>query len=87
MIGAGVSGLAAAQQLKRFGFDVTVIEARNRVGGRVVTFRKGHFVADLGKFSALVTLAYQYRGSLKWKIVTEINCSSLAIIFVTSSFM
>ncbi|CAL8103915.1 unnamed protein product [Orchesella dallaii] len=48
IIGAGVSGLAAAQQLKRFGFEVIVIEARNRVGGRVVTFRKNQFVADLG---------------------------------------
>lgn len=48
IIGAGVSGLAAAQQLKRFGFEVVVLEARNRVGGRVVTFRKGQFVADLG---------------------------------------
>lgn len=50
IIGAGVSGLAAAQQLKRFGFEVVVLEARNRVGGRVVTFRKQHFVADLGNY-------------------------------------
>lgn len=48
IIGAGVSGLAAAQQLTRFGFEVQVLEARNRVGGRVVTFRKNQFVADLG---------------------------------------
>ncbi len=48
MIGAGVSGLAAARQLKRFGLKVIVLEARNRVGGRVVTFRKYQFVADLG---------------------------------------
>ena len=28
--------------------DVMVLEARDRVGGRVATFRKGHYVADLG---------------------------------------
>ena len=28
--------------------DVVVLEARDRVGGRVATFRKGPFVADLG---------------------------------------
>ena len=38
VIGAGFSGLAAAHELRSAGYDVTVLEARNRVGGRVVTF-------------------------------------------------
>jgi monoamine oxidase len=38
VIGAGLSGLAAAYELKSVGYDVTVIEARNRLGGRVLTF-------------------------------------------------
>lgn len=37
VIGAGVAGLAAAQRLKAAGFTVTVLEARDRVGGRVHT--------------------------------------------------
>ncbi|KAJ8723258.1 hypothetical protein PYW08_003170 [Mythimna loreyi] len=48
IIGAGVSGLAAARQLISFGCEVVILEGRDRVGGRIVTYRKGPYVADLG---------------------------------------
>ncbi|PPR81951.1 hypothetical protein GOBAR_AA38765 [Gossypium barbadense] len=37
IIGTGLAGLAAARQLMRFGFKVTVLEGRKRAGGRVYT--------------------------------------------------
>ena len=37
VIGAGVAGLAAARRLMQEGFAVTVLEGRNRIGGRVWT--------------------------------------------------
>ena len=38
VIGGGFSGLAAAYELSKAGYEVTVAEARNRIGGRVISF-------------------------------------------------
>jgi monoamine oxidase len=39
VIGAGVAGLAAARKLAAAGLQVTILEARNRLGGRIHTVR------------------------------------------------
>lgn len=38
VVGAGFAGLAVAYELKHAGYDVSVIEARDRVSGRVLSF-------------------------------------------------
>lgn len=48
VIGAGAAGLAAAKDLLARGFEVTVIEARDRIGGRVWTHRGLGVTLDLG---------------------------------------
>lgn len=35
IVGSGISGLCAGQKLHRKGYQVTVVEARSRIGGRV----------------------------------------------------
>ena len=68
--GAGLAGLAAARVLEARGCHVDVIEARDRVGGRVWTIRDGLAAgqhaeagADLieGDQAALITLARELR--------------------------
>jgi monoamine oxidase len=57
VLGAGIAGLVAAYELQQAGYRVTVLEARNRVGGRAWTIRGGDRVEQvdrplqLGQFS------------------------------------
>ncbi|MGD1948825.1 MAG: flavin monoamine oxidase family protein [Leptolyngbyaceae cyanobacterium] len=39
VVGAGLAGLVAAYELQKVGWRVTVLEARDRIGGRVMTVR------------------------------------------------
>lgn len=48
VIGAGMAGLAAAARLRDFGADVVILEARQRLGGRVWTDRSLGAPVDLG---------------------------------------
>src|SRR5437588_8014788 len=44
IIGAGACGLMAAHELSKAGKKVTIIEARNRIGGRIHTVHDDSFL-------------------------------------------
>jgi monoamine oxidase len=47
VVGAGLAGLTAARELSAAGFDVRVLEARDRVGGRTLSQTVGEHPEDL----------------------------------------
>src|SRR5438105_39184 len=49
ILGAGIAGLVSAYELKRAGYHVTVLEARDRIGGRVWTIRGGDRIVQTGR--------------------------------------
>lgn len=48
VVGAGLSGLSCALELKKMGFQVQVFESQSHVGGRVQTIEKEGFLLDKG---------------------------------------
>ena len=49
VLGAGIAGLVSAYELERAGYRVTVLEARNRIGGRSWTIRRGDRIVQMGR--------------------------------------
>ncbi|MBC7834185.1 MAG: FAD-dependent oxidoreductase [Phycisphaerales bacterium] len=86
VIGAGFSGLACAHELKAAGYDVTVVEARNRIGGRVLSFGDmvpGRNVEGGGELIGSnhpTWVAYQQKFGLEFLDVTEAEDAEFPII-------
>lgn len=49
ILGAGIAGLVSAYELQQAGYRVTVLEARDRIGGRVWTIRGGDRIVQTGR--------------------------------------
>jgi oxygen-dependent protoporphyrinogen oxidase len=48
VVGAGVAGLSAAFRLQQQGFEVTVLEADDRVGGKTMASRRDGYILNRG---------------------------------------
>lgn len=48
ILGGGIAGLAVAHELGNAGYQVVILEASHRVGGRNLTLRHGDFIDELG---------------------------------------
>ena len=48
ILGGGVAGLTCAYELGKAGYDCTILEAADRVGGRNLTLRGGDRLAEMG---------------------------------------
>ncbi|UQD55284.1 NAD(P)/FAD-dependent oxidoreductase [Flavobacterium sp. K5-23] len=48
ILGAGLSGLLTAYRLQNKGFDIEIIEARNRIGGRIHTIHSDTAQVEMG---------------------------------------
>ncbi|MEW6653851.1 MAG: protoporphyrinogen oxidase [Bacteroidota bacterium] len=70
ILGAGISGLAAAYWLNKNGFDVTVLEKQSCSGGAMQTLRDNSFLVDFGPNSGLETTP------LIRKLVDEVGLSN-----------
>jgi monoamine oxidase len=51
VLGAGLSGMLAAYELRRAGYSVRVLEYQNRSGGRNFTLRGGDTLTELGGYT------------------------------------
>jgi len=67
IIGAGISGLSAGESLRQMGYDVVILEARDRIGGRIWTDNSTGTPLDLGaswihgiKYSPIYEIAKKY---------------------------
>ena len=54
VVGGGISGLTTAWHLKKAGVDVTLLEAKETVGGCTRTDRVDGFLLEKGPFNVMI---------------------------------
>ena len=69
ILGAGISGIYLGYKLKKAGFSITILEANNRIGGRIYTKKVNDTKVELG-----ATWLWRYNEELL-KVCKELNIS------------
>ncbi|WP_158840835.1 FAD-dependent oxidoreductase [Polaribacter sp. L3A8] len=69
ILGAGISGIYLGYKLKKVGFSIKILEANNRVGGRIYTKKTNDTKVELG-----ATWLWKYNEELL-KVCKELNIS------------
>ena len=69
VLGAGLAGLAAGKMLSENGYDVTILEARSRIGGRVFSHKINEDDNDNEKDNLIVELGAEWIGESHERIL------------------
>lgn len=67
IVGGGITGLVAAWELQQQGIDYTLLEASNRLGGKIITERTDGFIIEAGADSFLAQKPWA------WQLCHEIG--------------
>ena len=76
IIGGGLAGLTAARQLHQKGIDFILLEATDRIGGRIKTDVLNGFRLDHG-FQVLLTA---YPEAKRWLDYERLNLKAFSVI-------
>ncbi|XP_067320872.1 L-amino-acid oxidase-like [Anolis sagrei] len=84
VVGAGISGLTAAKLLKDAGYRIVILEASNRMGGRIKTHREEDWYVEMGPMhlpkSHRIASEYLRKFNLKLNRFTQMDDNAWYLI-------
>ncbi|OTG83702.1 flavin monoamine oxidase family protein [Acinetobacter sp. ANC 4648] len=81
IIGAGIAGLACAKELQAAGKNVIILEAKERIGGRIHSIKKDSHTFDLG-----ASWIHGIENNPIWEITQNNNIATTIFNYMDSSY-